>query len=70
VENQNAEVEEEENHENDLRNELANDVDFLLEKFVVPIANRNSEKHVNNTNDDWHFHFVGVEELDLIFGYL
>lgn len=60
-------VKENEGHEDDLGNKVTHDVQLLPEEHVIPKAHCNTEQHVNNADDDRYFHFVRVQEIDLVF---
>ena len=48
-----------------MRNELGEDVDGLLEVFVIPQGHAHAEGHVENAQDDGDLHFEGVQKDNL-----
>jgi hypothetical protein len=58
-----TQVEEQECHEDDLRNEFTDDVNLSPEKSMVPQADHYSD-------NDRHFHLVSIQKLNLIFSHL
>ncbi len=59
-------VSEHEGEEDDLRDELGDDVEWLVEVLVVPVGEDDAEEHVEDAHDDAQLHLEGVQEHDLV----
>ena len=69
-EHQQSKVAEEAAEEQQLRNELGEDVDWLLEVLVVPERDADAEDHVEDSKDDGNLHLEAVQKDNLVFGNL
>jgi len=70
VEHQQGHVPEHTGKEHELRNELADDINTLLEVLAVDEGDEDPKEHVNNAEDDRNLHLEGVQKHDLVDGEL
>jgi len=70
VEDKDAEIEEEEYHEDHLRDKFGNDVKWASEERVVPQGQCYAEEHVDDTVDYGDFHFIPVKVGNLVVSHL
>lgn len=66
MEDQNAEIEEEKEHENELRDELAKNINGSSEIDMVPQRKDDSKYHVYHSVNDTDLHLVSVQVRNFI----
>lgn len=49
-----------------MRQKFQKDADFVTEMNHVHNAHANPEYHVNNTEDNWQFHFEGIQKDNFV----
>ena len=70
MEHQQGHVPEHTGEKHELRNELADDINTLLEVLAVDEGDEDPEEHMNNPEDDRNLHLEGVQKHDLVDGEL
>jgi len=53
--------------EEQLRNKLGDDVQWLGEVLVVVVGENDAKEHVQHSDNDGEFHFKSIQEDDFVF---
>lgn len=69
VNNQKIHIPEKKNQEDQLRHKLKEEVYISTEMQCIWGFDEDTQGHVYDSNDNWYFHFEGVDEVEIVLGY-